>query len=138
MSAEPGSRNMAEAFDPAVLLALTGGDQEFLRELADEFASSARRARVELTAALAAGDLTAMAAIAHRFKSAAGQVGARRAQELSAALEHMGRTGGAVATALAEDLVRQLEVLEGALLVFAEAQAGGTGPTASDAGPSGS
>jgi HPt (histidine-containing phosphotransfer) domain-containing protein len=124
-------------FDPAVLLAVTGDDREFLQELAEEFARSAARAREELTAAVAARDLKAVAEVAHRFKSAAGQVGARGAQELSAALERLGRAGAAegaaasrttaleAAQGLVDELLPVLDALEQALLGFAAASASG-------------
>jgi signal transduction histidine kinase/DNA-binding NarL/FixJ family response regulator len=114
-------------FDPAVLEAVTGDDPEFLQELAEEFARSASRARDELQAALDARDLGAVAEVSHRFKSAAGQVGARSAQELSAALERLGRTttaegddaGWAQVRALADELLPLLQALETALTEFA-------------------
>jgi CheY-like chemotaxis protein len=114
-------------FDPAVLEAVTGDDPEFLQELAEEFARSASRARDELQAALDARDLSAVAEVSHRFKSAAGQVGARGAQELSAALERLGRTttgagddaGWAQVRALADELLPLLQALETALTEFA-------------------
>ncbi|MDQ8170888.1 MAG: Hpt domain-containing protein, partial [Gemmatimonadota bacterium] len=114
-------------FDPAVLQAVTGDDPEFLQELAEEFARSAARARAELMTAIAAQDLSAVAEVAHRFKSAAGQVGAHGAQELSAALERLGRTttgGGGddawvAVRALADELFPLLEALEAALIRFA-------------------
>ena len=114
-------------FDPAVLEAVTGDDPEFLQELAEEFARSASRARAELQAALDARDLGAVAEVSHRFKSAAGQVGARGAQELSAALERLGRTttgagedaGWAQVRALADELLPLLQALETALTEFA-------------------
>ena len=130
-------------FDPAVLLAVTGDDRDFLVELAEEFARSAARARVELRAAVVAGDLGAVAEVAHRFKSAAGQVGARGAQELAASLERLGRAAGAgeesqvAAAALVDELVPLLDALEAALVGFASETAAGAVDSSGRASPSG-
>lgn len=114
-------------FDPAVLREIARDDPEFLQELAEEFARSAARAREELAAAIEARDLGAVAEVAHRFKSAAGQVGARGAQDLSAALERLGRTttdGGGddawlAVRGMADELLPLLTALETALIGFA-------------------
>jgi len=145
--ATPSASGAGAVFDPAVLLAVTGDDREFLQELAEEFARSAARAREELTAAVAARDLKAVAEVAHRFKSAAGQVGARGAQELSAALERLGRAGlaeGAAASpttaleaaqGLVDELLPVLDALEQALLGFAAASASGGADADGAGGP---
>lgn len=83
---------LGAVLDPEVLRALVDGDEAFLRELAAEFAKSAARAGHELTVALDDRDLPRIAQVAHRFKSAAAQVGAHAAAERSAALERLGRS----------------------------------------------
>ncbi|MEK0431721.1 MAG: Hpt domain [Gemmatimonadota bacterium] len=112
-------------FDPSVLRAFTGDDAAFFRELAEEFARSARTTHAELEAVLAADDFVTLALVAHRFKSAAGQVGALGAQELAASLERIGRAGGAGASRaaghVASQLLPMLRALEAGLLAAAEA-----------------
>lgn len=115
-------------FEPERLRAVAGNDPSFLRELAEEFARSAARTRADLTAALGAEDLGALADVAHRFKSASGQVGAHEVEARCAALERLAR-GDAVDAAAVRAQVRELlpmmVALEAGLaVVAAEADSG--------------
>ncbi|VXB90552.1 CHASE domain-containing protein [Massilia sp. 9I] len=64
------------AVDYAVLESTFGGERERMRKYAFLFVSSARTSLDEIEAALGAGDMAAVVAVAHRVKSSARAVGA--------------------------------------------------------------
>ena len=64
------------AFDPAVLAALTGGDEAAGRQVLDDFMATTADDLAALDAARGAGDAAAIARQAHRIKGAARLVGA--------------------------------------------------------------
>lgn len=111
-------------FDPAVVRSIAGEDAGLMRLLTEEFVRAAESVRTDLAAALAAEDLAQLGAVAHRYKGAAGQVGAHGVQALAATLERTARAGGAEALAQSASLVAQLlplsKELDAALVLFAQ------------------
>jgi len=106
----PGPGAAKGALDFAVMQA-TFGAPERMRTYAFLFVSSAREALDTIDAALAAGDLAATAALAHRIKSSARTVGAEGFAALCAELE--GQSGRpAQARALAARLRAHLARIE--------------------------
>ncbi len=79
----------------AVLAGLVGDDPAVIREFVADFRASARAAADEIAGAYAAGDLTAVGAIAHRLKSSSRAVGALPLGDLCAELEKAGKLGHA-------------------------------------------
>ncbi len=88
-------------FDPAALRGLFGTDPARLAALLDSFAEGVRRDSGAVLAALAAGELGAAAAAAHRLKGAARLAGAPRLAELLAELEAAAADGEAPVAARA-------------------------------------
>lgn len=86
-----------------------------LRLLVDEFVRSANGVREALTTAMAAGDLAQIGAVAHRYKSAAGQVGAHGLQRLAATLERTARAGAPDALMVSRPLGDRLIALSSEL-----------------------
>jgi HPt (histidine-containing phosphotransfer) domain-containing protein len=78
-------------FDPQALREVTRGNAEVQRDIARVFLRFMDEALPQLHAALAGGDLAGLAALAHKAKSSAGAVGARRlakgCQQLEAAMK---------------------------------------------------
>jgi HPt (histidine-containing phosphotransfer) domain-containing protein len=109
----------ADVLDLARLAATAGGDTERMRKYAYLFLETARENLVGIEDALAGGDLTHTASLAHQLKSAARAVGALGfgdvCEDLEAQPGRMGQAdGGAVAvagTAQARALVARLRAL---------------------------
>lgn len=85
----------AEPLDRATLDSLRelGGGDEFLAELAALFLGDAPAHVNDIANAVAAGDAKAIASSSHALKSPAANMGAKRLQNLLAALEQAGRSG---------------------------------------------
>jgi CheY-like chemotaxis protein/HPt (histidine-containing phosphotransfer) domain-containing protein len=103
----------APAFDAEMLLALVEGDPDDARVLAEQFAQSARTTIDEMQVAQSARDLAALKRLAHRFKSAAAQIGAGDCRARCVALE--GSTTIAEADTLVGELVDLIDTLVAAL-----------------------
>lgn len=103
----------APAFDAEMLLALVEGDPDDARVLAEQFAQSARTTIDEMRVAQSARDLAALKRLAHRFKSAAAQIGAGDCRARCVALE--GSTTIAEADTLVGELVDLIDTLVAAL-----------------------
>ncbi|QOY92942.1 CHASE domain-containing protein [Massilia sp. UMI-21] len=102
---------VAGLLDLALLESNFGGDRERMRKFAFLFVSTARTALAEIDAALGAGDLAQVSAVAHRVKSSARAVGALAFADLCEELE--GQAGRpAQARALAARLRAQLGRIE--------------------------
>ncbi|CAN7345188.1 CHASE domain-containing protein [Massilia sp. LjRoot122] len=107
----PGASPAGGLVDLAQLESSVGGDRERMRKYAFLFVSTARDALAGIDAALGAGDLAAVAALAHRVKSSARMVGAAGFAALCEELE--GQDGRpAQARALAARLRAQLARVE--------------------------
>jgi two-component system sensor histidine kinase/response regulator len=76
--------------DLAQLRELAGDDAEFIRSIAESFASSSAQLLAQLRAAAAAGDALAMAKAAHALKGASANLYAEKLRDQSAELEHGG------------------------------------------------
>ena len=126
-------------FRLAVIEALVDGDAETVRLLAAEFARSAQETMLELRQARAAMDRGAMGHLAHRFKSAAGQIGAEACRALCLALERevkqspTGEGDGRV-LGVTDDLIGSLEQLAQALQAVADQSPLSATPPADEAG----
>lgn len=94
-------------FDEAALekLRQLGGD-DFVRRMIDLFIDYAPKRLAAARAGEQAGDLVAIAKGVHPLKSSAGQIGARRVQELAAQIETLAMAQEAAAL---PPLVEQLE-----------------------------
>ena len=88
-----GGDTTAPAIDPAVLEPWLQGDEVARRDLLRKFSLSASDSRRDIETAMAAGDLAALAAAAHRLKGGALAVGARALGEAAAALERSAKAG---------------------------------------------
>jgi signal transduction histidine kinase/DNA-binding response OmpR family regulator len=91
----------APLFDPDALRSLFGSDPARLAGLLAVFRDGLRRDTEAVAAALAAGDLEATAAAAHRLKGAARMAGARPLADLLATVEAAARDGQMQAAATA-------------------------------------
>ena len=94
----PESTEMTEKdaqlnFDPSVVLKRVDGDHELLREVTALFFEDTPRLMADLGNAITRGDGKALERAAHTLKGSVGNFGARRASDLSLALEQMGRHG---------------------------------------------
>jgi PAS domain S-box-containing protein len=98
-----------ELIDYSLLAKALGNDPALIARFAAKFLATSREGVGEMKAALGKNDLAGLAALGHRLKSAARQVGARQFAELCATLETCGQEG--VDSAEAARLVAQLEVL---------------------------
>ncbi|MCA1855339.1 CHASE domain-containing protein [Massilia oculi] len=108
----PGAGGAA-AVDLAALAASFGGDRARMRKYAFLFVASARAALDEIDTALAAGELDAAGAVAHRVRSAARTVGAAGFADLCGELEAQAGAGRAAqARALGARLRAQLARVE--------------------------
>ncbi|HEX7833762.1 MAG TPA: response regulator [Thermoanaerobaculia bacterium] len=106
--AEPPS-NDAPPLDEstlATLRELAGGDESFIRELAQLYLDDAPHRLLAIREALSRDDAHAMADAAHGLKSGSGNVGAMTLHALCQDLETLGRSGVRDG---APDLVRRLE-----------------------------
>lgn len=92
-------------FDENALVRLRklGGD-EFVIRMLDLFLDYAPQRLAAARAAEQAGDLTALGKAVHPLKSSAGQIGARRVQELAAQIEKLAtqQQAGEISTWLAQ------------------------------------
>jgi signal transduction histidine kinase/DNA-binding NarL/FixJ family response regulator len=88
-------------WDPEALGQLFGHDKARLAQLVATFKEGVRRDGTAVQAALAAGDLGAAAAAAHRLKGAARMAGARRLADKLAEVETAAQRGAADAAAMA-------------------------------------
>ena len=86
----------SDAIDEATyagLVAMTGGDLEFIDELIDTYLADAGDQLAALDGAVAAGDVAALTRPAHSLKSSSANVGALRLSELGRTLEEGSRNG---------------------------------------------
>ncbi len=83
----------AEPVDLEVLRSFIGDDPSELSASVTLFVESATRARTELQEAAAAGDLEAVGAVAHRFKSVARYLGATALAASCERLERLSKQG---------------------------------------------
>jgi CheY-like chemotaxis protein/HPt (histidine-containing phosphotransfer) domain-containing protein len=88
-----GGEAAAPAIDPAVLEPWLQGDEIARRDLLRKFSLSASDSRRDIETAMAAGDLAALAAAAHRLKGGALAVGARALSDAAATLERAAKAG---------------------------------------------
>jgi two-component system sensor histidine kinase/response regulator len=87
----------AESLDVSALDALKEiGDDDFVRELVDDFASSMDEYLPVLREAALGGDADTVYRTAHTIKSSSASMGAMRVSEMAARIEQAGR-GGALA-----------------------------------------
>ena len=77
----------------AELVASTGGDAEFVRELIDTYLGDAPELFAQMRTALAAGDAEAFRRAAHSLKSNSATLGALTLSEQAKELEMLGKTG---------------------------------------------
>jgi CheY-like chemotaxis protein len=115
-SPAPGTASTSESqhLDPAALQRLQRlGDDAFVCKMIDLFLDYAARKITEARAAQAAGNFTGVEKAVHPLKSSAGNVGARRVQELALRLEDLARQGQAEALAVSlGELERALAVVK--------------------------
>jgi len=88
-----GADDAAPAIDPAVLDPWLQGDEAARRDLLAKFSRSASESRHDIETAMAAGDLAALAAAAHRLKGSALAVGARALGDAAQTLERAAKAG---------------------------------------------
>lgn len=91
----------------ATLMELGGGDESFIRDLANLYLEDAPVRIDAIRAALARDDVSEMADAAHALKSGSGNVGAMRLHQLCHDLETVSRKGGDDAAALVRELERE-------------------------------
>ena len=84
---------MATEFDHSQLEAITGGDDEFEREILQEYLQSAPADVAKVSAAVQAGDASALASAAHALKGASATIGAKGFAAIALELEHAGKAG---------------------------------------------
>jgi len=101
----PGQAGAAGAADPVdteVLRRLVGDDRALWVDLLGQYRAGALRGIGELQAAVATGDWTEVAAVAHRLKSPSRTIGATALGDICAEIENEARLGDdqAVATAV--------------------------------------
>jgi PAS domain S-box-containing protein len=92
-------------FDRAEAMAQFGDDPSFLAEIINIFLDEVDELRVAGEAALAAGDLEALAKVAHRLKGASGQMTAEQARQSAYEVEMAAKSGAAAGV---EDLWNNL------------------------------
>ena len=88
-----GAGDDAPAIDRAVLEPWLQGDEAARRDLLAKFSRSASESRHDIETAMAAGDLAALAAAAHRLKGSALAVGARALGDAAQVLERAAKAG---------------------------------------------
>ncbi|MFO1083207.1 MAG: PAS-domain containing protein [Reyranellaceae bacterium] len=88
-----GDDTVRPAIDKTVLDGWIGNDARARRDLLGKFRLSATESRDEIETAMAAGDLAALAAAAHRLRGSALAVGARSLGEAAATLERAAKAG---------------------------------------------
>jgi CheY-like chemotaxis protein/HPt (histidine-containing phosphotransfer) domain-containing protein len=84
---------ISPAIDRAVLDPWTQDDEARRRDVLQKFGLSASESRRDIEVAMAAGDLVALAAAAHRLKGSALAVGARALSEAATSLERAAKAG---------------------------------------------
>ena len=89
------TENHPVVFDKQQAFAQFGDDPEFLGEIIALFLEEADGLVADGDAALAAGDLAALAKVAHRLKGASGQMTAEEAQQAAYAVEMAGKADDA-------------------------------------------
>jgi two-component system sensor histidine kinase/response regulator len=99
----------APAIDRGALKALTGGDAQFERELAETFVSSGDQCLAEIIAALKASDFDTVRKRAHSLKGASANIHARELSQAASSLENAVRENalpaiGGLVTELSEKL----------------------------------
>jgi len=99
-----------EPIDLARLRARFDDDQDLLAEIFSVFISESPGRRTDLEAALAAGDLTRLAGLAHSLKGVAATLFAEPLRQAAYALEQAARAGDAAAAQAA--VVTVLDLLE--------------------------
>jgi len=105
-------------FDQATALAVTGGDRQLLKELADLFQQECPKMLATLHAAVSANDPHQVEIAAHKLKGSTSSFGATRAVEKVLMLERKGRLGDL--TGVQQGLAELEEALR---LLFAELNA---------------
>ncbi|SEP08079.1 Signal transduction histidine kinase [Rhodospirillales bacterium URHD0017] len=88
-----GADDAVPAIDSAVLDPWMQGDEAARRDLLAKFSRSATESRHDIETAMAAGDLAALAAAAHRLKGSALAVGARALGDAAQTLERAAKAG---------------------------------------------
>ena len=88
-----GDDDIAPAIDRAVLDPWIQDDEAMRRDLLGKFGLSASESRRDIEMAMAAGDLAALAAAAHRLRGSALAVGARALGDAATTLERAARAG---------------------------------------------
>ncbi len=88
-----GADAAAPAIDPTVLDPWLEGDEAARRDLLGKFSRTASESRHDIETAMAAGDLPALAAAAHRLKGSALAVGARALGDAAQTLEQAAKAG---------------------------------------------
>ncbi len=95
MPAEREPEDEVTIFDREQAMAQFGDDPSFLVEIINIFLEEAEQLVADGQAALEAGDLPALAKVAHRLKGASGQMTAEEAQQAAYAVEMAGKAGEA-------------------------------------------
>ena len=89
----PGGDGAASAIDPSVLDPWLPNDASTRQDLLRKFGLSAWESGRDIETAMAAGDLPALAAAAHRLKGSALAVGARALSDAATTLERAAKAG---------------------------------------------
>ncbi len=82
---------MSVEFDYTQLDAITGGDEEFEREVLQEYLNSAPNDLGKLREAIGKADAAATSAAAHALKGASATIGAKSFAAIALELEHAGK-----------------------------------------------
>ena len=110
MALTPVSDMPVAAIDRSILRTWLGDDDATMRVLLEDFLAGARDNLRDIQAALAAADMAAAAAAAHKLKGCAMSVGARPLERAAAALESAARPGDdAACRTMLAPLARELE-----------------------------
>jgi two-component system sensor histidine kinase/response regulator len=110
------ARASAPPIDREALRALTGGDAEFERELAETFVSSGDQCLAEIMAALSVSDFDTVRKRAHSLKGASANIHARDLSQAASSLEDAVRENSIPAIgALVADLTEKLAAVNAEL-----------------------
>jgi two-component system sensor histidine kinase/response regulator len=110
------ARATAPPIDREALRALTGGDAEFERELAETFVSSGDQCLAEIMAALSVSDFDTVRKRAHTLKGASANIHARDLSQAASSLEDAVRENSIPAIgALVADLTEKLAAVSAEL-----------------------
>jgi HPt (histidine-containing phosphotransfer) domain-containing protein len=85
--------NDSEVLDRGALLARLGGDEDFLREIADLFLEDCPKLLADIHSAVSTGDAGALEHAAHTLKGSVSNFGAEAARQAAFRLENLGRAG---------------------------------------------